>query len=151
MAKKVKNLQYYEAVGRRREAVARVRLYLTTKEKSVTVNSKKIGKGQIFLNGNPIEQMFAHPYEKQKFMKPLLITNNDDRFAVSIVTRGGGKNGQLEAIAHGISRALVLVDEEEYKPLLKKEGMLTRDPRTRERRMVGTGGKSRRAKQSPKR
>jgi small subunit ribosomal protein S9 len=151
MAKKLKNIQYYEAVGRRREAVARVRLYLITKEKEVTVGGKKIGKGQIHLNGNPVESVYPHDFEKQRILKPLLVTNNDDRFAISIKTIGGGKNGQLEAISHGISRALVLVDADQYKPLLKTEGLLRRDPRARQRRMVGTGGKARRAKQSPKR
>lgn len=151
MTKKGKNLQYYEAVGRRREAVARVRLYLTAKEKSVTVKSKKIGKGQIFLNGSPIEEVFPHMHEKQVLMKPLLITNNDDRFAVSVQVRGGGRNGQIDAIAHGLARAICLVDNDEYKPILKSEGLLTRDSRKRERRKVGTGGKARRAKQSPKR
>jgi small subunit ribosomal protein S9 len=151
MAKKIKNLHYYEAVGRRKESVARVRLYLTTKEKSVTVNNKKIGKGQIFVNGRPFEEIFTHKYQKQHLLKPLLLTSNDDRFAISIVARGGGQTGQLDAITHGIARALCLVDNDEYKPVLKREGLLTRDPRTRERRKVGTGGKARRAKQSPKR
>lgn len=151
MAKKEKTLQYFEAVGRRKEAIARVRLYLTTKEKSVTVDSKKITRGQIYLNGAPIEETFSHEYEKQQILKPLLLTNSDDRFAISIKTIGGGKSGQLDAIKHGISRALCVVDNDVYRPLLKKEGLLTRDPRARERRKVGTGGKARRAKQSPKR
>lgn len=151
MAKKATDIKYYEGVGRRRESVARVRLYLTTKEKSVTVKNTKITKGQIVLNGEPIEQTFSHQYEKKRFLKPLVLTNNDDRFAISIVTRGGGKNGQLDAIALGIARALTEVDSDEYKPVLREHNLLTRDPRARERRKVGTGGKARRQKQSPKR
>ena len=78
------------------------------------------------------------------------IIDNKNRFAISIKTSGGGKNGQLEAIVHGISRSLSKVDEN-YRSALKKNGFLTRDPRKKERRKVGTGGKARRAKQSPKR
>ena len=83
-------------------------------------------------------------------MMPLKLTQNEGRFAISILTEGGGKNGQLEAIVHGLARALLLSDQG-YKVVLKKAGLLTRDPRKRERRKVGTGGKARRAKQSPKR
>lgn len=151
MAKKEKNVQYYEATGRRREAVARVRLYIATKAKDVTLKGQKIAQGQIVVNEKPVETFAPNSYDKQRILKPLLITNNDTRFAITIKTAGGGKNGQIEAIQHGISRALCLVDNDEYRPILKGEGMLTRDPRARQRRMVGTGGKSRRQKQSPKR
>jgi small subunit ribosomal protein S9 len=151
MAKKEKNVQYYEATGRRREAVARVRLYIATKAKDVTLKGMKIAQGQIVINEKPVEEFAPNVYDKQRILKPLLITKNDTRFAVTIKTIGGGKNGQVEAIAHGISRALCLVDNDEYRPILKGEGMLKRDPRARQRRMVGTGGKARRAKQSPKR
>jgi small subunit ribosomal protein S9 len=151
MAKKEKNIQYYEATGRRKEAIARVRLYIATKAKDVTIKGVKVGQGQIMVNEKPVEQYAPNAYDKQRILKPLLMTNNDARFAVTIKTVGGGKNGQIEAIAHGISRALCLVDSEEYRPTLKSHGMLKRDPRARQRRMVGTGGKARRAKQSPKR
>ncbi|MBU1323488.1 30S ribosomal protein S9, partial [Patescibacteria group bacterium] len=63
---------------------------------------------------------------------------------------GSGKYGQLDALIHGLSRALTLANPD-FRPLLKKRGLLTRDPRTRQRRMIGKGGKSRRKKQSPKR
>lgn len=151
MAKKANDVQYYESVGRRREAVARVRLYITGKDKTATIKNKKIKQGEIVLNGNPIEITYPHPYEKVTYTKPLRLTNNSERFAISIQTRGGGKSSQLDAIKLGLSRALVMVDKEEYKPILKADGLLTRDPRARERRKVGTGGKARRAKQSPKR
>lgn len=151
MAKKTKDLQYYEGVGRRREAIARVRLYITAKNKEVAVGSEKIGKGQIIINGKPLEQFAVNEYDRVRVLRPLRLTEADNRFAISIKAFGGGFNGQIEAIQHGISRALTLVDKEEYKPILKKDGLLTRDSRARQRRMVGKGGKARRQKQSPKR
>ncbi len=151
MPKKTKNVQYYEAVGRRKQSVALVRLYLPTKEKVVEVKETKIKAGEIFVNKKRIETSFSAPYEREYYLSPLKLTNNLERFAISILVSGGGKKGQLEAITLGIARALKLVDETTYKPLLKSEQLLTRDPRKRERRKVGTGGKSRRAKQSPKR
>jgi len=151
MAKKTKDVQFYESVGRRREAIARVRLYILTKGKDVTIKGTKINKGQMFVNGKIVEEVFPHDYEKQRILKPLLLTETDSRFAISIKTTGGGRNGQIEAIQLGLARSLCLIDKDTYKPLLKQEGLLTRDPRARQRRMVGKGGKSRRAKQSPKR
>ncbi|EKD80605.1 MAG: 30S ribosomal protein S9 [uncultured bacterium] len=64
---------------------------------------------------------------------------------------GSGKAGQLDAVVHGIARALSLLDREAYRGILKSAGLLTRDARAKQRRMIGTGGKSRRKKQSPKR
>ncbi len=151
MATKTKNLKYYEGVGRRKEAVARVRLYITGKEKIVTVNGNKIKAGEIYLNSKPIANSFARPQDKARFLYPLKLTNNEERFAVSVVVYGGGKNGQLDAIVHGMARALEKTDKEANRPTLKKNHLLTRDDRTRERRKVGTGGKARRQKQSPKR
>jgi len=150
MVKKVKNIQYYEAVGRRRESVAVVRLYLVDKEKKAVVDDLKIKKGEIFVNGKPIEKVFPSLEEKLIYQKPLKLTQNDDRFAISIKVRGGGKKGQLEALTLGIAKALVLVDNN-YRKKLKEEGLLRRDSRLKERRKVGTGGKARRKKQSPKR
>lgn len=151
MPKKVKNLQYYEAVGRRKSAVARVRLFLTGKEKSATVGGIKIKAGEIFVNKKPIANFFGSVAEREQYLQPLKLTNNSDRFAISVLVKGGGESGQLDAIVSGISRALEVLDKESYRPLLKKQGLLTRDSRIRERRKVGTGGKARRQKQSPKR
>ena len=149
MPKKSKDVKYYEAVGRRKESVARVRLYLVTKG-SITIKGIKFKGGDVVINNKPAKQTLAHGYEEKRYMQPLTLTNNADRFAVSIKVMGGGPNGQLEAIILGISRALCLVSEE-YRPILKAQALLTRDPRVRERRKVGTGGKARRQKQSPKR
>ncbi len=150
MARK-QTLKYYEAVGRRKEATARVRLYIVGNKKAVKVNDIEIKKGEIIVNGKPIEKIYPHPWEKNIYMKPLVLTGCEERFAISIKVNGGGKQGQLGAIVHGLARALEKVDRDAYRPVLKKEGLLTRDPRARERRKVGTGGKARRKKQSPKR
>ncbi len=150
-AKKNKNVKYYEAVGRRKEAVARVRLYIPGKEKSIVLNGNKISQGDIFVNNKPLNLFFASSTHQKKSVVPLALTSNEGRFAVSILVAGGGRVGQVEAISHGLARALVEIDTESHKKLLKTHGLLTRDPRTRERRKVGMGGKARRAKQSPKR
>lgn len=151
MPKKIKKILYYESVGRRKKAVARVRLYIVGKSKSITVTAIKGKPGDIYVNKKPIDKIFTSAQEKVKYLFPLKLTNNEERFVVSILVKGGGKTGQLEAIIHGLSRALDKVNREEYHQLLKKQGLLSRDPRVKERRKVGTGGKARRAKQSPKR
>jgi len=152
MAKKNKIFKYYEAVGRRREAVARVRLYLVNKkDKTAKVNKLKIKQGEIYVNYKPISSVFKSKVEEEKYMLPLKLTKNEKRFAISVKIKGGGKNGQLEAMVNGLAKAIEKADKETYRPILKKKGLLTRDPRVRERRKVGTGGKARRKKQSPKR
>lgn len=151
MPKKVKSAQYYESVGRRREAVARVRLFIPGKEKVVSVNGIKIKTGEIYVNKKPADATFSSIEDKNLLLFPLKLIGGTDRFAISILTRGGGKKGQLEASIHGLARALDKLDKDQYRINLKKHGLLTRDARTRERRKVGMGGKSRRAKQSPKR
>jgi len=152
MVKKIKNLTYYEAIGRRKQSVARVRLYLVKKSATETLVGKlKIKAGEIFINSKPIDETSFKAYKKKFLSQALVLTKNEDRFAVSIIVKGGGTTGQLDAMVHGISRALLLVDNDGYRPLLKANGLLTRDPRKKETRKVGTGGKARRMKQSPKR
>lgn len=151
MPKKIKDVQYFEAVGRRKQSVARVRLHLVTKEKLAHLGDKKLKAGEIYLNNEPIEKFFSSVHQREYYLTPLKLTNTIDRFAITIMISGGGKKGQLDAIVHGLSRALLLVDKETFRPLLKKEGLLTRDPRKKERRKVGRGGKARKMKQSPKR
>ena len=75
----------------------------------------------------------------------------ENKFAITVIVRGGGKFGQLDAMVLGIARALNQLDRDKFRPALKKQGFLTRDSITRERRIVGMGGKARRRKQSPKR
>ena len=149
--KKTKSITYYEAVGRRREAVARVRLYIVGRDKTATVGEQKIKEGEVFVNNKPADLYFPLAIHKARYLIPLELTDSLKRFAVSVLVRSGGKNGQLDAMVHGLARALEKVDKETYRPVLKKASLLTRDPRARERRKVGTGGKARRQKQSPKR
>jgi small subunit ribosomal protein S9 len=151
MVKKAKDISYYEAVGRRKRSVARVRLYLIKKSAEVSVGKLKIKPGEIFINNKSINETSFKTYEKMFLLLPLTLTKNENRFAISIIVNGGGTTGQLDAMVHGIARALLIVDNEAYRPLLKANGLLTRDSRKKETRKVGTGGKARRMKQSPKR
>ncbi len=148
-----KKLSYFGAIGKRKESVALVRLYLVNNKKEVTVDKKsdfKIKKGEIYVNRKKISEYFPLPSQKASYLLPLKVCDSEDRFAISIITKGGGKNGQLDAVVLGLARALEKVDDS-YRPILKKNGLLTRDSRIRERRKVGTGGRARRKKQSPKR
>ncbi|MEK7119097.1 MAG: 30S ribosomal protein S9, partial [Patescibacteria group bacterium] len=88
---------------------------------------------------------------KKMYLEPFRTTNTVGRFAVSVQAAGGGLSGQLGAVIHGISRALEKVDKEKFRPILKKRGFMTRDPRAKQRRKAGYAGKSRARKQSPKR
>lgn len=150
--KTVKTLepQYYEAVGRRKEATARVRLYVV-KDDPVAVNGQTIGKGEIFVNSRSVESYFPGEVYKKMYIEPFRTTNTLNRFATSVKVEGGGLPGQLGAVIHGIARALVKVDSERFRPILKKRGFLTRDPRVKERRKAGLAHKARAKKQSPKR
>jgi len=150
MAKKTKNLEYYEAIGRRKEAVARARCYIVGRDKVATVKGLKIKAGDILINKKPSKTLFPSSYEQLVYLEPLTLTKNIDRFAISILVSGGGKSGQLMAVSHALARAVEKADKA-MRPILKKKGLLTRDQRVKERRKVGTGGKARRQKQSPKR
>lgn len=141
--KKIPQKEYVFAVGRRREAVARVRIY--------TQPNGAFEKGKIVVNGKTVEEYFPGKVAQALYTEPFRATNTLNKFGVSVKVEGGGKKGQLGAMIHGISRALEQFDREKLRPILKKKGFLTRDPRAKERRKVGTGGKARRKKQSPKR
>lgn len=123
------NKKYTFAVGRRKTSTARVRLFK--------------GSEKNLINGKEITITLVE--------KPLKITNLIGKYYFTSKVTGGGVKSQLEATVHGVSRAIALVNPEKFRVLLKKEGLLERDSRERQRRMVGTGGKSRRKKQSPKR
>ncbi|OGE37743.1 30S ribosomal protein S9 [Candidatus Daviesbacteria bacterium RIFCSPLOWO2_01_FULL_39_12] len=124
------------AVGRRKEAVARVRLMS--------------GKGQITINGKLVEEYFLGPIFQKMYHRPFEVTDSLGKYTVSVKIKGGGARSQLEAIILGIARALVKSDEK-FKTALRKEGFLTRDARVKERRKYGHAGKARAKKQSPKR
>lgn len=132
-----KKLDYTYGVGRRKESSARVRLYR--------------GKGENTVNGMPASAYFPGAVAEKSLTKPFGATETSDKFYFSARVMGGGKNGQLEATVLGIARALVKVSSDKNRSPLKKLGLLTRDSRIRQRRMVGMGGKARRKKQSPKR
>lgn len=145
-----KSASYYEAVGRRKESSARVRLYVVSEGK-VKVNDLELEKGNFVVNGREAEKYFPGEVNKKLYLEPFRTTNTLQRFIVSVKVEGGGLSGQLNAVIHGISRALEKVDKEKYRPILKKRGFLTRDPRAKQRRKAGYAGKARARKQSPKR
>lgn len=128
--------KYVYAHGRRKQAVARIRLYM--------------GKGEFTVNDLPIEKYFPSEAEKVKWQKPLVQTKLLDSYWATIKVSGSGKSSQLDAVIHGLSRALIKADPDS-KPILKKAGYLTRDPRKKERRKYGLAQKARKGKQSPKR
>lgn len=134
---KVNKKDFVFAVGRRRSAIARVRLYK--------------GKGESVINQKTIGEYFPGVVAEHFLKAPFVATETEGKYWVSVKVRGGGKEGQMDAVVHGISRALAQADPDNFKDVLRKQGLLTRDARIRERRKVGMGGKSRRKKQSPKR
>lgn len=134
---KTKKVDFIYGVGKRRTSSARVRLYR--------------GKGESTVNEKPAGKYFDGKVAEKALAKPFGVTETSEKYYFSARVVGGGKNGQLEAVVLGIARALVKVSSEKFRPLLRKVGLLTRDSRERQRRMVGMGGKSRRKKQSPKR
>jgi small subunit ribosomal protein S9 len=146
-AKKYKDFIF--AVGRRRSAVARVRLYTKIPD-GLKFEEYIVKKADIVVNGKNISEYFSGKVSVSVYEKPLKLTNNLNKYAITAKIVGGGQQSQLGAFVLGLSRALAEVDEAS-KPILRKSKLLTRDPRVRERRKVGMGGKSRRKKQSPKR
>lgn len=137
---------YIFAVGRRKEAVARVRLY----QGKVLWGDKTVNKGEIFVNKKKAEEYFGNSAVKI-YTQALHVTNTENKFAITVKVEGGGKSGQLGATALGIARALDKFDREKFHSILRGKQKLTRDARIRERRKVGMGGKARRKRQSPKR
>ncbi len=135
------------AIGRRKSSTAQVRLY---KKDAMVWGETSVKRGEFVVNNKSALEYFGKSFEKV-YREPFQITSSENKFAVSIKVSGGGKMGQLDAAILAIARALDKVDKENFHSILKKKGMLTRDPRVRERRKVGMGGKSRRRKQSPKR
>ncbi len=130
-------LQKSQAVGRRKESVARVRLFK--------------GNAQMTVNGKPIAEYFQGAIAQKKYNTPFVITNTVGQFTGTIKVLGGGVTGQLDAVVHGISRALQNLDKEAHRPVLKKAKLLTRDPRAKERRKYGLAHAARAKKSSPKR
>jgi small subunit ribosomal protein S9 len=141
--------KYNFAVGRRKAAIARIRLYVNLDE-ALVIGEETVKKGEIFVNGKRIENYFSGNIVKATYEEPFRITNTLGKYTFTVKIVGGGQKSQLEAFIHAVSRALSALDEKN-KQILKKKGFLTRDARVRERRKVGMGGKARRKRQSPKR
>lgn len=144
------DMTYYEGVGRRKSAVARVRIYPVKKGVAV-IGGVSHKTGEFLVNGKSIEKVFGMKSDQIECKRPLLVTESGELYIVSAKTYGGGTSSQVDAISHGLSRALVCIPSSDLKTKLRTENLLTRDSRVRERRKIGTGGKARRVKQSPKR
>jgi len=125
----------YYGTGRRKKAIARV--YLVP------------GKGEVTINKKSMDEYFGLETLKTIVRQPLAATENTEKFDVIVNVRGGGFTGQAGAIRHGIARALLTVDAD-FRPVLKKAGYLTRDPRMKERKKYGLKA-ARRAPQFSKR
>ncbi|HXX59550.1 MAG TPA: 30S ribosomal protein S9 [Dehalococcoidales bacterium] len=126
---------YFNGTGRRKTAVASVRLIP--------------GKGAIVVNGTPYEERFTRTEYREMITKPLTVTDSRNKYNVVIKVVGGGMTGQAAAISHGIARAL-LAQNEENKLKLRANGLLTRDSRAKERKKAGLR-KARKAPQYTKR
>ena len=127
---------YFYGTGRRKSSVARVRILP--------------GTGVITINKRDVDDYFGLDTLKLIVRQPFAVTDTQGKFDIICTVTGGGVSGQAGAIRHGVSRALLRVNEEEYRPLLKKAGLLTRDPRMKERKKYGLKA-ARRASQFSKR
>lgn len=134
---KTKKLKFIYAIGRRKTARAGIRLFH--------------GKGETLVNSKPIVEYFSGEVAKIAYQKPFVVTETLGKYYATIQVDGSGKFAQLEAVAHGLARALDKENKDLYHSVLKQHGLLTRDPRAKERRKPGQMGKARKQKQSPKR
>ena len=114
---------FFSGTGRRKTAVARVRLLP--------------GEGQIVVNGRSLAEHFGNAINEADVRLPFRVTGNDGRYNVMIKVEGGGVTGQAGAIRHGIARALLEADPEAHRAPLRQAGLLTRDPRMKERKKYG--------------
>ena len=137
MAKGEINKNNSQAVGRRKEAIAKVRL--------------TAGGGALTVNGKPINEYFPGAVFQKLYQRPFEVTKTLGKYTGTVKVSGGGVKSQLDAVIHGISRALSKADRENLRGSLKKDGLLTRDARVKERRKYGHAQKARAMKQSPKR
>ena len=115
----------YYATGKRKTAIART--WITP------------GKGEVIINNRPMDEYFTTESAKLILNQPFVITNTADSFDVRVSVKGGGYTGQVNAIRHGITKALLLSDPD-MRPVLKKAGFIKRDPRVKERKKYGQRG-----------
>ncbi len=113
---------YDRGTGKRKCAVAQVKLFS--------------GRGEITVNGKPYQDVFPRREHRRTIEHPFVATDTEGKFNVEVKVNGGGSSGQAWAIRHGIARALVKANEQ-FKPLLRREGLMTRDPRVKERKKYG--------------
>lgn len=118
----MKSNAYFQGTGRRKTAIARVRLVP--------------GEGTVVVNGKPLDEYFGRDGAAESAIAAFAVTNTTRRFNAMVKVEGGGVTGQVGAIAHGIARALLQVDKENSKAL-RQAGLLTRDPRAKERKKPG--------------
>ncbi|MBN1487174.1 MAG: 30S ribosomal protein S9 [Anaerolineae bacterium] len=116
-------MEYFEGLGRRKSATARVRIYPG-------------GNGQVVINGKPYHDYFGREDDWRSVAHPFVVTQTDGQFDVTVLVEGGGITGQSEAVRMGISRALLKYNGD-LRPLLRKAGFLTRDSREKERKKPG--------------
>ncbi|HDQ71578.1 MAG TPA: 30S ribosomal protein S9 [Chloroflexi bacterium] len=116
-------MEYYEGVGRRKTATARVRLFPG-------------GDGNVVVNDLDLEEYFSREVDVHKLIEPLKATGLENHFNISVIVKGGGTTGQSGAIRLGVARALLKTDPE-LRPILRKGGFLTRDARAKERKKPG--------------
>ena len=114
---------YYEGLGRRKRATARVRLHAD-------------GDGQFIINGKTHDDFFGRESDLLRIAQPLQLTEMENQFNVTVLVKGGGITGQADAITMGISRALLKLNPD-FRPALRKAGLLTRDDREKERKKPG--------------
>ena len=114
---------FYSGTGRRKTAIARVRLLP--------------GEGEMIVNGRTVDEHFGNAVHDAELRLPFRVTGTEGRFNAMIKVEGGGVTGQAGAIRHGISRALLELDPEGYRLPLRQAGLLTRDPRMKERKKYG--------------
>jgi small subunit ribosomal protein S9 len=142
-----KNTDYIFAVGRRKTATARVHLFPAKAD--VQIGDQKLAKGEIYVNGLPIEKYFPTSLDKFSYTEIFRSTNTIGRFIATVKVEGSGKSGQLGALVLALSRALSIADPK-HKEILARKGLLKRDPRAKERKKPGLMG-ARKQKSSPKR
>jgi small subunit ribosomal protein S9 len=116
--------EYYEGVGRRKQATARVRLHTG-------------GTGSVTVNDKPIEDYLKVAGSEQDIKQPLELVGQTNAYDITVKVRGGGIVGQMDAVRLGVARALLKIDEDQFRPALRKAGFLTRDPRVKERKKPG--------------
>ena len=114
---------FYSGTGRRKTAIARVRLLP--------------GEGEIVINGRSLDEHFGNAVNEAEVRMPFRVTGTEGRFNVMVKVEGGGVTGQAGAIRHGIARALIELDESANRVPLRQAGLLTRDPRMKERKKYG--------------